>query len=318
MQVQNNKDLPRSQDISVFTQKKKSTYKLVDSLRRLHYDGRANRILGCGNYLQFAVHKETGERHLIGADFCRDRLCPMCNWRRSLRIFADFSKVLDAALDGTGYKPVFLTLTVRNCAPEELKSEVVSLFAAWKRFCKILPIKRAYIGWFRCLEVTYNSEKNTMHPHLHAVLLARSDYFESDYYLDVREIKAYWQQAAMIDYDVIVHIERIRNKKTGCVDLDAVRKAVMETTKYTFKDSEFLIDGNDELTDYLIDNLLQALHGARLVAYGGVLKTLAAAIKAADDVDDLDRIRELINNNHFVYIVEQLRWTAGIGKYVCD
>lgn len=317
MQVQNTKKMAKSQDISVFERKKLNSYLLADSFRRLgRYEGRRGRVLSCGNYLEFATHKENGDRHLIGADFCRDRLCPMCNWRRSLRVFSDLSKVLDLAVgSGSDYVPVFLTLTVRNCAPEQLRKELVSMTEAWNRFCKILAVKRAFCGWFRCLEITYNRKDNTMHPHFHVVMLAHRDYFNSEDYLSIHKIVAYWRQALMANYDPVCHIRRIRGKSDKSPDL---RKAVLEVAKYAVKDTDYLIATDDDLTDYLVDNLAVGLNGARLIAYGGLLKQLAAEIKATEDVDDLKNIRELVNNNHFVYIVEQLRWTAGIGKYVCD
>lgn len=154
-----------------------------------------------------------------------------------------------------------------------------------------------------------------MHPHFHVVMLAHRDYFNSKDYLSIHKIVAYWRQALMANYDPVCHIRRIRGKSDKSPDL---RKAVLEVAKYAVKDTDYLIATDDDLTDYLVDNLAVGLNGARLIAYGGLLKKLAAEVKATEDVDDLKNIRELINNNHFVYIVEQLRWTAGIGKYVCD
>ena len=53
----------------------------------------------CGDYLVFAdtVNTETGEvtRKLRAAEFCRDRLCPMCQWRKSLVTFHQLSEIMD-------------------------------------------------------------------------------------------------------------------------------------------------------------------------------------------------------------------------------
>lgn len=317
MQVQNSKKLPKSQDISAYEQKKLKSYLLASSFRRLgHYEGRANRVLGCGNYLQFAIHKETGDRHLIGADFCRDRLCPMCNWRRSLRVFSDLSEVLSVALaDESEYVPVFLTLTVKNCAPELLRQHLVAMSAAWNRFTMILPVKRAFCGWFRCMEITYNRKDNTMHPHFHVVMLAKKGYFDSPDYLSIHKIVKYWRQALQVDYDPICHIKRVRNKSTNS---ESIKDAVLEVAKYAVKDTDYLDEYNDELTDYLVDNLAVGLNGARLVAYGGVLKKLAAQLKVSESTDDLKKIRDAVQNDHFVYIVSVFRWTVGVGKYCPD
>ena len=47
---------------------------------------RADRVSQCGSYLDFGVLPD-GTKKLVKANFCRDRLCPMCNWRRSLKLF---------------------------------------------------------------------------------------------------------------------------------------------------------------------------------------------------------------------------------------
>lgn len=315
MQDQNIRKEKRSQDLSVYTEKKHRSYLLADSFKRIHMEQRANRVLSCGHYLEFATHIETGERTLIGADFCRDRLCPMCSWRRSLRAFSDLSKVVDKVLgsDESGYVPVFLTLTVKNCRPELLRSQIVTMQAAWGRFCAILPVKRAFVGWFRCLEVTYNKKDDTMHPHYHVMMLADRDYFTSPDYLSIHKIVKYWRQALRCDYDPVCHIRRIKPKK-NCTN--SVRASVLEVAKYSVKDTDYIYPNDQELTDYIVENLAVALHGVKLVAYGGILKQVAKSIKAQDDVDDFATIGALSDfGNPVLYVVHRYRWNTGVGKY---
>ena len=47
---------------------------------------RSERMLECGSILRFAVAR-TGDKRLISAQFCRDRMCPACQKRRSLAMF---------------------------------------------------------------------------------------------------------------------------------------------------------------------------------------------------------------------------------------
>lgn len=313
MQDQSTIKVLKSQDLSTFEQKKLRSYYLARSFDRLHMEGRANRLISCGHYLEFATNRETGERHLIGADFCRDRLCPMCSWRRSLRVFSDLSKVFDTVMtENSGYVPVFLTLTVKNCKPYELKSTLVSMQAAWKAFCAILPVKRAFCGWFRCLEITYNKKDDTMHPHYHVMMLADRDYFESPDYLSIHKIVKFWRQALRCDYDPICHIRRIKSKKNCTND---VRSAVLEVAKYAVKDTDYIYPHDDELTDYVVENLAVGLDNVRLIAYGGILKKVSKMLKCKDDVDDLATIDAQQYENPVLYIVTKYRWSAGIGKY---
>ena len=81
---------------------------------------RSDHMQRCCNYLVFGdvVNQVTGEvtRKLQAAEFCRDRLCPMCSWRKSLVTFSQLSDIMlriDATTDGL--VPIFLTLTMRNC-----------------------------------------------------------------------------------------------------------------------------------------------------------------------------------------------------------
>ena len=51
----------------------------------------------CGDTLVF-VRNEKGKKRLHGANFCRNRLCPMCNWRRSLKMYSQVSQITDKIL----------------------------------------------------------------------------------------------------------------------------------------------------------------------------------------------------------------------------
>lgn len=59
---------------------------------------RSDHMQRCCNYLVFGdvVNQVTGEvtRKLQAAEFCRDRLCPMCSWRKSLVTFSQLSDIM--------------------------------------------------------------------------------------------------------------------------------------------------------------------------------------------------------------------------------
>ena len=48
----------------------------------------------CANSLEFLRYAD-GSKKLKQAYFCRNRLCPMCQWRRSLKLFGQVSMVSD-------------------------------------------------------------------------------------------------------------------------------------------------------------------------------------------------------------------------------
>ena len=89
--------------------------KVADSFQRLGYEKKAMRVRFCGSALAFLKNLETGEKKLHSADFCKERLCPMCQWRKSLKVFHQVSKVMDRAQqEQPALVPIVLTLTLKN------------------------------------------------------------------------------------------------------------------------------------------------------------------------------------------------------------
>ena len=107
--------------------KKLKTIDLAKSYRRLSlnvnpmFENKAFRVRDCGTYLEYKKFIDTGEKKLHQANFCKVRLCPMCAWRRSLKIFGQVSIVMDHVEENYNYKYIFLTLTVKNCYGEDLR-----------------------------------------------------------------------------------------------------------------------------------------------------------------------------------------------------
>ena len=57
----------------------------------------AERLRTCATRLIYGIG-EDGKRRLRAANFCRVRLCPICQWRRSLKLYSQMSnKSLNAA-----------------------------------------------------------------------------------------------------------------------------------------------------------------------------------------------------------------------------
>lgn len=61
--------------------------KLADIFKELQYkDSLIERVATCGDTLRF-IRREDGSLKLYQAYFCKNKLCPMCNWRRSMKYF---------------------------------------------------------------------------------------------------------------------------------------------------------------------------------------------------------------------------------------
>jgi plasmid rolling circle replication initiator protein Rep len=259
------------------------------------------------------------EKKLHNANFCKVRLCPMCAWRRSLKIFGQVSQVMNIAKGETSNKFIFVTLTQRNVKGEELKEEIDRLYKAYNNLMRRKKIKLMSLGWFRALEVTYNSVSNTYHPHFHVVIMVKSFYEKNkNLYISQAELTEMWKQSLKIDYTPIVHMESVKIKKGKTIET-----AVAEIAKYTVKESDLIIKDADgvfdlEQTDENIRILDDALAFRRLTAFGGQLKEIHNLLKLDDaengDLINTDQVD--IENNELEYVIEKYFWHVGFSNYV--
>ena len=303
--IQNGKKVP-------WKPKKVRNIKLAESMHRLGMNKKANRVWWCGSALAFLKNLETGEKKLHSADFCKERLCPMCQWRKSLKVFYQVSKVMDRTQqEQPQLVPIFLTLTLKNCTGEELCETLDLVFQGWKRMINNDRMKRIFKGWFRALEVTYNKGADTFHPHIHTILMVDKGYFKGKDYMTTAEWVKAWRKACRLSYEPICDIRKVKNGK-------GKHKAVAEVAKYTLKDSDFIFEDTD-LTDSLVSVLNGSLRGRRLFAFGGILKVIAKQIGAEKpDEGDLVHIDDEAIRTDVATILEVYRWNFGLANYVKD
>ena len=246
--------------VGSFTPKKVLGLELSRVYELLSLYRRADRVAQCGSYLDFGILPD-GTKKLVKANFCRDRLCPMCNWRRSLKLYSQVSQVMDV-LESEGFCFLFLTLTLRNCPWDELPAAIQAFLSGWRNLYHEVPVfRRAVHGTSRALEITVNHRARTYHPHLHVVLAVKPDYFVSKDYISQAQWTQLWRSCCDISYDPIVNIKRIKETSQG----------FKEISKYAVKGSDFLV-GSPELMQRHVSNFLSGLSGRRLVGSTGVFK----------------------------------------------
>ena len=281
---------------------------IADSFKRLGEKKRSRRIKYCGTYLEFTKEVESGRKFLSEANFCRERLCPLCAWRRSLRVFYEVSRVMDEVeLQYKDTVPLFLTLTLKNCDFIDLSQILDKIFKGWHKFTNHRRIKSLLVGWFRALELTYNRDTDEFHPHIHAIILVDKTYFEKDY-IKTEDWVHLWRVSLGLDYDPICDIRRVKNARGR-------RKGIAEVAKYTVKDSQIATE-DKELTDYLVKILSKALKGRRLYAFGGLLKEIAAFLAIKDPGEgDLVHVRDTIRED-VATVIERYYWNFGLANYV--
>lgn len=296
--------------------KKLTTLDLAESYRRLGLDNKHYRVKECGTYLEYKRFKDESMK-LNRANFCKVRLCPMCSWRRSLKIYGQVSKVMNYAEDNKDYDYIFLTLTIKNCAGDELKKSIDNIFQAFKKMNKRVRYRNSIKGHFRALEVTHNLINDTYHPHLHCILVVNKSYFDSRDYISQREWTSLWKDALKVDYIPIVDIRRFKDRKGK-----GISKSIAEVAKYTVKDNDYIVRDElgeviEKLTDDAVLILDHALANRRLIAYGGELKEIHKQLNM-DDCEDGD----LVNTDNeelredLEYVIERYSWNIGYKQYL--
>ncbi|MGE6628725.1 protein rep [Bacillus pumilus] len=314
--------------------------KVRSSLMAAHYEGlekrtgapyygkKAEKVSDCAECLAFRRDKETGRLRLYQAYFCKVRLCPMCAWRRSLKIAYHNKLIVEEA--NRQYKPawIFLTLTVRNVDGVHLKQTISDMMKGFNRLMKYKKVNSSAFGYFRALEITKNHEENTYHPHFHVLIPVKKSYFTGKSYIKQAEWTSFWKRAMKLDYTPIVHVQRVKGKKG--IDAEAIekevreameeQKAILEISKYPVKDTD-VIRGN-EVTEENLDTVYyldDALNARRLIGYGGILKDIHKELNLTDAEDgDLVRIEEDEDDVANETFEVMARWHVGIKNYIIN
>lgn len=286
-------------------EKKKKNLVIAESYKRLEDYKKYELLYKCSDILIYKLYSDNSKK-LYKANFCRQRLCNMCNWRKSLKLFSQVSQIMDK-IDtfNKNYHYVFLTLTIKNCPGEELSKHIDILIKGYDLFFKRRPLS-FILGSFRSLEVTYNKLTNTFHPHLHCILVMPSDYY-SRYYVSQKKFSEYWKECIKSEYIPIVHVEKIKNN---------IKKSVCEATKYAVKDSDIIFE-NKNIQDYVIDILTKCLSGRRLTSYRGIFFEVKKSLK----LEDVEKSDLIVTNdddirNDLDYVLSVYKWHYGYSNYV--
>jgi plasmid rolling circle replication initiator protein Rep len=308
----NTKKTKRQEDITAsksrWAMKKKGSLKVSGTLDRLGHEKKSLRMKDCSSYMLFEQSLQTGARRLSVANFCRIRLCPMCEWRKSLKAFRQVSETMDVALyRNKNLVPLFLSLTVKNATGDKLPDALTQMTKAWNKLKAHQKFKRVVKGWFRAIEITYNKKADTYHPHLHAIILVDQSYFEGKDYIHTTEWVRRWKLALGVDYNPICDIRKVKMS-----DGDDRYKSIAEISKYAVKDADYIFPSK-KMMDKVVGVLSVALHNRRLFALGGLLKTIAVELKN-EDVGKGDLADPKMRGD-VATVLELYRWNYGLGRY---
>lgn len=230
-----------------------------DKAERL--ERRAVRMGSCAGKLHFRACPECNIRYMVGgAHLCKDRLCPVCSWRRAKALSR---RLKDIVSDNSG-RYVLLTLTVKNCDWSKLKTTIKNMLCAWGKLSRRARFKRAFSGWVRTLEITRGKD-GLAHPHLHILLQTTEGYFSKtgSLWIPQDEWAILWARALGVDYRPVVDVRAVKD----------VGGAIREVTKYIAKDAQVSGLSDDDFLAYA-----EAVAGVRTWAAGGTMRRADADV----------------------------------------
>lgn len=226
------------------------------------WEKRSARVGACAGQIFFRFCPQCNIRYISGVELCRDRLCPVCSWRRARALGVRLSKIVSYNKG----RYILLTLTIKNCEWGRLDMTLKKMLAAWQKMSRRVKFKRAFSGWVRTIEITRGKDDNA-HPHFHVLLEARPEYFikNAGLWIEHDDLVNMWRKCLGVDYAPAVDIRAIKQ--------DALNGAVAEVAKYISKSAQ--IAG---LTDKDFLAYGEAVAGVRMWAAGGTMRAANADI----------------------------------------
>ena len=232
---------------------------------------------------------------------------------------ARFYQVVPGILEKyTNHQFIFLTLTVRNCQIDELRSTIDKMNSAWSKLRrrKVFPA----VGFIKTIEVTRNSDVtspsfDTAHPHFHVLLMVPSSYFVGRNYISQPKWRELWQSCLGVDYLPVVDVRRIK-QKPGQERDTALRSALTETLKYSVKPDDLIGTRNSnhqvlqQDRDWLI-TLTKQIFGTKAISVGGILKGCISEDEPEDLIHHEGVQEEQKSDNPEIYF----RWKRDAKRY---
>jgi len=277
------------------------------------YESYCQRISDCAFLLDFAFDLEgpAGQQKLKlrGARFCRAPRCPICQWRRALMWRAKFFRLLPCLLlDNPKIRFLFLTLTVRNCPLQDLRTTISQMNAAWHRLIKRKDF--GAVGFIKSLEITRKPD-GCCHPHFHSLLVVPPSYF-SHRYVNQREWAQLWKESLRIDYDPRIDIRIIRSKP-NCDN--PIFAGILETLKYSVKPGDLVGFGNREQDKFWLCEFTKQIYKLKLINTGGIFKKYLQELE--EEPEDLIHSGDICDADMQDSVMHiYFKWEPRLKKYV--
>lgn len=231
-----------------------ATRSAYESFDNAHHGSHLESLDSCRTGAWFARNRITGKVRVLSSS-CKLRWCPMCSSTRRWFLTQEVSSWLK-----TAKKPKFLTLTLAHTTAP-LEQQVIHLYKCFRKYRKLKIMKQNVEGGVWFFQIKKSDSDNLWHPHLHCVI-------DSEY-ISKFDLSAAW--AAITITSNIIDIRKI----------DDCDSAAQEVARYASRPSML---ADLEEADRL--ELLESLHGRRLVGTWGTARSISLRPSKPPDADD--------------------------------
>lgn len=227
-----------------------------------------NRVKECASIITFKHYKGIGVKKLDSINLCRERLCMNC----CVALARKNCSILENVLNSCKKQLYFVTLTVKNVPGQHLRKTILLMNKAFSGFVRAEGMGNFY----KSVEVTYNEDKATYHPHIHFI----TDKKLTKSYLNYAWAKWYNKRASTANKWLSCKIKPITDNFSASCELN----------KYITKPVN--------ITDDTIDIFYGQLKGLRLHSSGGELKKKVAEVKSTLEKDKLNMSEFLSSHDY--------------------
>lgn len=300
-----------------YTDKKIRNEKLHGLIKPHVSDKTLKRICECGGFIMMIANACLEKQKIDFANFCGNRFCPFCNWRKARKDGLIISILMKYIQIEHKKDFIFLTLTTPNVSAEELNEEIKNYNKSFKKLMERKEVKQVVKGYVRKLEVTYDSNPkitkelyktkkeyykkrglkvgndnptyDTYNPHFHVIIAVNKSYFTDKTYIKQGRWLELWQEATGNPNITQVDVRKIDNFKDD--------NSILEIAKYSAKDSDLLH------SEDVFNVFYKSLKGKRLLSFNGLFKDAMTKYKAKEldqykDVDDTEYVYKFMLNWH--------------------
>ena len=259
----------------------------------LYHIHRAYRLINdCSKKVFIATCLDCRTRYFDKADYCNNKLCPICARLRALKQMAYLIPAFEGFLRA-GKKICFMTLTIKDTP--NLKEGLDILEKAWQYMTSDdafsrYHFKKMFAGGIRAVEIKKGKNSKLWHPHMHILVI--KDYYSKDF----DKLRGLWEIACQHVTGnkgkiCSVDIRGVKNKhnilSSEINDTTSIIHAVVECVKYITK-----FDFRDYTAKDLLD-LCDCIYSRRTLNTFGLLYGLRSKLELQNG-DDLTELNNMV------------------------